>query len=109
MINHVKYLFIIFLHLFEFFFYQQIEITYKLSYRRDYNNAHECELYHLFNTEVTFGGGGKLACFKGCQNDSLADMSYYCTQFSVEDNWTYGQRAVNVTLPTTPDNIYQFQ
>ncbi|CAG2198997.1 unnamed protein product [Mytilus edulis] len=88
---------------------QQIEITYILSYRRDYNNAHECELYHLFNTEVTFGGGGKLACFKGCQNDSLADKSYYCTQFSVEDNWTYGQRAVNVTLPTTPDNIYQFQ
>ncbi|CAC5400899.1 unnamed protein product [Mytilus coruscus] len=87
---------------------QQIEITYKLSFRRDYG-GHSCKVYDMFNSDVTFGGGGQLECYTGCHSASLADMSYYCTDFSEKDNWTYGQRTVNVSLPTTSDNIYQFR
>lgn len=91
-----------------FVLFQQFEITYKVSFRRDYG-SHSCTVNDLFNSDVTFGGGGQLICYSGCNSASLADMSYYCTDFSEKDNWTYGQNTVNVSLPTTSDNIYQFR
>ncbi|XP_052078408.1 adhesion G protein-coupled receptor B3-like isoform X2 [Mytilus californianus] len=88
---------------------QQIEITCRVSFRRDFSN-HFCDEYNIFNTDVPLSGvGGELDCYRGCNSVLLADLSCYCTDFSEKDNWTFGQRTVNFSLPKTSDDIYQFR
>ncbi|XP_052078424.1 uncharacterized protein LOC127716301 isoform X3 [Mytilus californianus] len=84
----------------------QVYITYKVSF-----NNHHCDKMYILN-RILVNGEGSLMCYRGC-NDTLTrtlvtSLSYYCTEFSEDDNWTYGQRTLNVTFPSTSDNIYVF-
>ena len=36
-------------------------------------------------------GTGTLSCEAGC-NGSVGSMNYYCTDFSISDNWSTGER-----------------
>ncbi|XP_076070870.1 uncharacterized protein LOC143042458 isoform X2 [Mytilus galloprovincialis] len=80
----------------------QVYITYKVSF-----NNHECDNIYILNRSLV-NGEGSLMCYSGCHNTLVTPLSYYCTQFSDVDNWKYGQRTLNVTFPSTSDNIYIF-
>lgn len=89
-----------------FFLFQQIDLTYKLSFHRSRYFCNES------NQGTLVSGEGSLSCTTGCSywSSSLVSlMSFYCTEYSEEEDWIYGQRTVNVTLPTVWNNIYQFR
>ncbi|XP_076071886.1 adhesion G protein-coupled receptor B1-like isoform X2 [Mytilus galloprovincialis] len=84
---------------------QQIDLTYKLSFHRSRYFCDES------NQGTLVSGEGSLSCTTGCSYWSsylVSLMSFYCTEYSEEEDWIYGQRTVNVTLPTVWNNIYQF-
>lgn len=79
------------------FLLQQIYIEYKLSFRRDMHN-HFC---NKLDSNVLVHGEGHLETFGSSGPLSLINlMSYLCTGFSEDENWTYGQNTVLVTMPT---------
>ncbi|XP_071126882.1 uncharacterized protein [Mytilus edulis] len=84
----------------------QVYITYTVSF-----NNHYCDNATILN-KILVNGEGSLVCYRGCEDTStktlVTRLSYYCTEFSEDDNWTYGQRTLNVTFPSTSDNIYVF-
>lgn len=80
----------------------QVYITYKVSFI-----GHICNSISIFNGTLV-DGGGNFECFEGCSGNLISPVSYYCTDYSVVDNWAYGQRTFNVTFPSTSDNLYTF-
>lgn len=80
----------------------QVYITYKVSFI-----GHICNSISIFNGTLV-DGGGNFECFEGCSGNLISPVSYYCTDYSVVDNWAYGQRTFNITFPSTSDNLYTF-
>ncbi|CAC5400893.1 unnamed protein product [Mytilus coruscus] len=80
----------------------QIYITYKVSF-----NSHPCDKISILNRTL-LNGAGSLKCYRGCSGTLVSPLSYYCTEYSENDTWTYGQRTLNFTFPSTLDNIYVF-
>ena len=67
----------------------QMEIFYQISWRRDSGTGGNCH-----SSTVTSGnllsGGGALSCISRCSG-SITAMSYICTDFSIEENWSFGE------------------
>lgn len=85
---------------------QRIYITYQLSFR-DIQD-HFC---NKLDSNVLIHGEGYLETYvfnhieDWWESRSLINqMSYLCTGFSEEENWTYGQNTVLVTLPSDSTN-----
>ncbi|XP_063416336.1 adhesion G protein-coupled receptor L3-like [Mytilus trossulus] len=80
---------------------RQIYIKYKLSFRRDIYD-HFC---NKLDSNVTIRGEGYLETFVfnhlgySDSRSLINQMSYLCTGFSEDENWTYGQNTVLVTMP----------
>ena len=77
----------------------QIEITHRMAWRRghDYCDA---------NTSSTaLLSGGDLACRSGCSGN-LGSMSIYCTDYSVSEDWTSGERTYTTNIGT---NVTSFE
>ena len=64
----------------------QIEITHRIAWRRGWYNCDSSTI-----SSRTLIGGGSLNCRSGCSG-SLGSMSFYCTDFSVAEDWTSGER-----------------
>ncbi|XP_076071887.1 uncharacterized protein LOC143043490 isoform X1 [Mytilus galloprovincialis] len=84
---------------------KEIEISYRLAFRRDYSRSHMCNDSNIINGDI-LNGEGVLACYHGCSGSIVNPMSYYCTDYSVDENWSAGQRSIYYTVPTS-DNIFQ--
>ncbi|XP_076070871.1 uncharacterized protein LOC143042458 isoform X3 [Mytilus galloprovincialis] len=80
----------------------KVYITYKLSF-----TDRSCDSTAIFN-KTLINVGGSFTCYQGCDGTLMSSLSYQCTDYSVDENWKYGQRTVNVTFPSTPDNFYAF-
>ncbi|XP_071124120.1 uncharacterized protein [Mytilus edulis] len=85
---------------------KEIEISYRLAFRRDYSVSHMCNESNIINRDI-LNGEGTLACYHGCSGSIVNPMSYYCTDYSVDENWSAGQRSIYYTVPTF-GNIFQF-
>lgn len=86
------------------FLLQRIYIEYKLSFRRDHD--HFC---NKLDSNVLIHGEGYLETFVLSHSGSLSlinQMSYLCTGFSEDENWTYGQNTVLVTMPTDTEGQF---
>ena len=66
-----------------------MEILYQISWRRD-ASGHECNSTMVANGNLVTGAS-ELKCQYGCSATILSKMSYVCTYFSVEDNWSFGE------------------
>ncbi|CAC5400905.1 unnamed protein product [Mytilus coruscus] len=87
---------------------QQIEISYRLAFRRDSSSNHMCNDSNIING-VILNGEGVLQCYHGCNGIIANPMSYYCTDYSVDENWAAGQRSVSYNFTPTTDNVFQFR
>ena len=71
---------------------------YHISWSRDSSQGGNCN-----NDTVASGnliGSGTLACHYGCSG-TITQMSYICTDFSIDDNWSFGEHRLtyNITEP----------
>ena len=50
----------------------------------------------------TLIGEGKLRCLSGCSG-CVSSMFYRCTDFSIEEDWSFGERLLTHTFDGGPD------
>ena len=66
-----------------------MEISYQISWRRSISK-HECNSIHVANG-VLFGGESNIKCQYSCSGTIISPISYVCTYFSIEDDWSFGE------------------
>ena len=69
-----------------------MEISYQISWRRS-SSAHFCDATKVANGQL-ITGDESLDCQYGCSGRILSQMSYVCTYFSAEDDWTFGEHHI---------------
>ena len=66
-----------------------MEISYQISWRRS-SGGHQCDSTNVFNGDL-INAGATLSCQYGCSGTIISPMSYVCTCFSIEDDWSFGE------------------
>ncbi|XP_065903921.1 integrin beta-like protein C [Dysidea avara] len=81
-----------------------MEISYHVSWRRNSGAGGSCSSLTVSNGLLLSGGGG-MVCQYGCSG-TITTMSYICTDFSIDENWSFGENrlAFNFT-DRTEDTI----
>ncbi|VDI29616.1 Hypothetical predicted protein [Mytilus galloprovincialis] len=80
----------------------KVYITYKLSF-----TDRACDSVSISDRTLV-NVGGSLLCFGGCSGTLMSSLSYQCTDYSVDENWKYGQRTVILTFPSAQNDSYAF-
>ena len=65
-----------------------MEISYRISWRRSSGAGGSCS-----TTGSLLSGQGNLVCQYGCSG-TITRMSYYCTDFSISEDWSFGERTI---------------
>ncbi|XP_072021341.1 integrin beta-like protein A [Amphiura filiformis] len=73
----------------------QVEISWRISWRR---SAVRCD-QSLVDSAQLVTGEGNLQCYSGCSG-SVSPMSFYCTDFSTEEDWSTGVNSIVYDAPT---------
>ncbi|KAK3599694.1 hypothetical protein CHS0354_037165, partial [Potamilus streckersoni] len=81
----------------------QIEITYRVSWRRS-ANSHLCNNNDIISGQL-LPGEGSLDCFQGCTG-TMTSLNYHCTDFSESEDWTTGTKTFLYNLPTSQDIVF---
>ena len=69
----------------------QVEITHRIAWKRESHQGGLCTQATIDAQTLLPPDGGQLTCQSGCSGN-IGDFSYYCTDFSVTDNWSAGER-----------------
>ena len=81
----------------------QVQVTHRVAWRRNTDAGGRCTQATI-DAQTLLQGEGQLSrtCRSGCINGTIEDFSYYCTDFSVTDNWSAGERTYkyNFTGPS---------
>jgi len=76
-----------------------MEITYHMAWERDrISYGDNCDA-----TKVSYGtllGSDSLTCQYGCSG-SISSLQYMCTEFSINDDWSFGSRVISYDFSTT--------
>ena len=75
-----------------------MEISYHISWRRN-SGGGNCDSTTVANGNL-LSGEGNLACGNGCSG-TITAMSYICTDFSIEENWSFGERRITHNFTAT--------
>ena len=77
-----------------------MRIFYHVSWRRSSGTGGNCDSSTVSSGRLI--GGGNLNCQYGCAG-TISRMSYYCTDYSTEEDWSFGERQLtyNFTGQTT--------
>ena len=77
-----------------------MEITFRISWRR---SLAYCDQSTIVNDQL-IGANGNVQCEQGCSG-TISDVRYRCTDFSIEEDWSFGERVVTYTFPEGADII----
>ena len=91
---------------FGLFFHVKTEISYHISWRRDNGGNFYCNSTTVANGNL-LSGQGSLQCISGCSG-TITQLSYICTDFSIQENWSFGERSVSFnfsSVTTTADEV----
>ena len=66
-----------------------MEISYQISWRRS-TGTHECNSTHVTNS-ILIDGESTISCMYGCSGTITSLISYVCTYYSAEDDWSFGE------------------
>ena len=80
-----------------------MEITYRVSWRRNSGGGGSCSATTV-NQETLLSGEGSLTCSSGCRG-TITSLSYVCTDFSIAENWSFGENRVVYTFPSTSTSV----
>ena len=83
-----------------------MEVFFHLSWRRSYSHATYCDQSVIESGDL-IGAGGRLNCEAGCSG-SISDVQYTCTDFSVDEDWSFGERLVTHNFTGGPDMTIAF-
>ena len=93
----------IYVHFNTYLFYQ-MEIFFHMSYRRTHPTGGHCDSNTVANGNLLSASGeGNLQCQYGCSG-SISTMDYYCTDFSISENWAFGERRVAYDFTSSINN-----
>ena len=73
-----------------------MRISYRISWRRNSGGGGGCDSNTVSNGNI-LSGEGSLTCQYGCVG-TISSMSYYCTDYSIEENWSFGERQLTHTF-----------
>ena len=78
----------------------QVQITHSIAWKRTSGEGGTCTQATV-DAQTLLPSGGQLTCQSGCIG-TIGDLSYYCTDFSITDSWSAGERTYtyNVTGPS---------
>ena len=79
-----------------------MEISYQISWRQ--TGSHICDSTDVANSSL-FPGEDSLDCQYGCSGIIITPMSYVCTYFSAEDDWTFGEHHITYNFNDTYDDV----
>ena len=82
-----------------------MEITFRISWRRSFNGAY-CD-QSTIESGGLIGISGNIQCHRGCSG-TISDVRYRCTDFSIEEDWSFGERVVTYTFPGGTDITIAF-
>ena len=68
-----------------------MRIFYHISWRRSSSEGGNCDSSTV--SSDTLIGGGSLDCQYGCSG-TISQMLYYCTDYSTEEDWSFGERQI---------------
>ncbi len=71
-----------------------MEISFRISWKRS-SSGNFCDVNKV--KSKTLQGSGSLRCQSGCLG-IISSMSYFCTDFSVVDDWTLGEKQFSYTF-----------
>ena len=83
-----------------------MEIFYHISWRRNSGAGGSCTSTTVAS-DTLLTGQGSLTCLSGCSG-TVSTMAYKCTDFSISENWSYGENRVLYTFPSEPVLIIGF-
>ena len=78
-----------------------MEVSYQISWKRS-RSGHECNSTHVTNGTL-FRGGSKIKCQYSCSGTIVSPISYVCTYFSVEDDWSFGEYHITHNFNSVSD------
>jgi len=73
-----------------------MEVSYHVSWRRDTTAGGYCDSREV-RTGSYIPGEGSLTCQHGCYG-VITPMSYICTDYSTEENWSFGERRLTYSF-----------
>ena len=74
-----------------------MRISYHISWRRNSGAGGDCDSSTISSGNM-LRGEGSLVCQYGCVG-TISEMSYYCTDYSIGENWSFSER--QLTHPFT--------
>lgn len=77
-----------------------MEISYQISWRHSW--GHGCDSANVSNGDL-INGEASLSCQYGCSGTIISPMSYVCTCFSIEDDWSYGEHHLTHIFDSVSD------
>ena len=80
-----------------------MEISYYVSLEQD-DTSHECNTTAI-EYSYLLDGSDSIDCLYGCSG-TITRMSYLCTCFSAEDNWSFGENQLTHVFNYTNDDNY---
>ena len=80
-----------------------MEISYQISWERS-RPRHYCDCTRIANGRIIKSDNRfKIICLYGCSGDIMSPISYICTHFSAEDDWTFGDYHISYTFNNVSD------
>lgn len=91
----------------------QILITFRVSWRRSFNEGTHCDANTKLKNHLIGSDTGDMVCLQGCRYGSfrsniIGSMRFYCTDFSDQEDWTSGESTLVYTFPESSNHFYQF-
>ncbi|KAK7073311.1 hypothetical protein SK128_022153 [Halocaridina rubra] len=82
---------------------REMEIFFQISWRRDSSAGGYCD-DEIVNAGNLIGSG-TMSCQSGCSQYLSVSMAYRCTDFSLSENWSFGERRTNYSFSASDDQI----
>ena len=82
-----------------------MEVFFHISYRRDYRAF--CDQSVIESGNLT-GESGDIDCLHGCSESPIANVKFMCTDYSIEEDWSFGERRFTYTFNETSNITIAF-
>ena len=82
-----------------------MEVFFHISYRRDYRTF--CN-QSVIDSGNLIGESHDIDCLHGCSESSIANVSFRCTAYSIEEDWSFGERRFTYTFNETSNITIAF-
>ena len=83
-----------------------MEISFHISWRRSFNSEAYCD-QTVINSGQLIGVEGELVCEEGCSG-LISDLSFRCTDFSSEEDWSFGENSILYNFTGGPNITIAF-